>query len=120
MSFLDNVVGQVSGMLGSNTNAPAGLVGSVMNLINNQPGGLAGLVQQFKDKGLGQAVPSWVSTGPNAAITGQQIQQVLGNQQLQQLASQHGIDLNDISNHLAQILPALVDKLTPNGTLPTS
>lgn len=121
MNFLDSVVGQVTGMLGGNTNPPSGLVGSVMNLVNNnQNGGLAGLVQQFKDKGFGDVVSSWVGTGPNKAITGEQIQQVLGNQQLQQLAAQHGINLNDVSNHLAQILPALVDKLTPNGTLPTS
>jgi uncharacterized protein YidB (DUF937 family) len=120
MNFLEGVVGQVSSLLGPNSNAPSGLVGSVMNLVNSQPGGLAGLVQQFKDKGLGEAASSWVGTGPNLAITGQQIQQVLGNQQLQQLASQHGIDLNDVSNHLAQILPSLVDKLTPNGTLPSN
>ena len=121
MSFLEGILGQVSGMLGGTSTAPSGLIGSVLNMVNtSQPGGLTGLVQQFKDKGLGETVQSWVSTGPNQPITAQQIQQVLGNQQLQQLAAQHGINVQEVSQHLAQILPAVVDKLTPNGTIPQS
>jgi uncharacterized protein YidB (DUF937 family) len=85
---------------------------------SGQPGGLAGLVQTFKDKGLGDTVASWVSTGQNLPISAQQIQQVLGNQQLQELAAQHGINVEQVSSQLAQILPVVVDKLTPNGAIP--
>ena len=117
MSFIEIVKGQVSEMMGG-TNAPSGLVGSLMNLVNSQPGGLSGLVQQFESSGLKDTVASWVSTGPNHPITGEQIQQVLGNQKLQELAAQHGLNLQDISSHVAQFLPQLVDKLTPNGAIP--
>jgi uncharacterized protein YidB (DUF937 family) len=121
VSFLDGVVGEVSGMLSGNQTQTSGLVGSVLNMINTQqPGGLAGLVQTFKDKGLGEVVSSWVSTGPNHSISPEQIQQVLGNQKLQEIAAQHGLDLNQVSTQLAQLLPAVVDKLTPQGTIPQS
>jgi uncharacterized protein YidB (DUF937 family) len=117
MSFLDQVVGELSGKM-SGTNAPPGLVGSLMNMVNSRPGGLAGLVQQFENSGMKETVATWVGTGPNKPISAEQIQQVLGNQKLQELAAQHGLNLQEISSHVAQILPQLVDKLTPNGTIP--
>ncbi len=82
-------------------------------------GGLAGLVQNFKDKGLGEAVASWVGTGANLPISAAQIQQVLGNQQIQQLAAEVGISPDMVTSHLAQLLPEVIDKLTPSGAVPT-
>lgn len=118
MGAFDGILNQVSGALGGMSGQQQGFAGSVINMINSQPGGLAGLVQSFESKGLGSTVSSWVGTGANQAITPQQIQQVLGNEQLQKFASEHNIDVNQVSTHLAQILPVVVDKLTPNGQVP--
>jgi uncharacterized protein YidB (DUF937 family) len=118
MGIFDNIMNEVSGALGGTSGQQSGFAASVINLINSQPGGLAGLVQNFKEKGLGSMVASWISTGPNPPISAEQIQHVLGNEQLQKLAAEHNINVEQASAQLAQILPVVVDKLTPNGQLP--
>jgi len=116
VSFLEDMAGkEVSGMLANSSNP---LASSIMQMINNQPGGLSGLVQQFHDKGLGGLVSSWVSTGQNLPISADQIQHVLGSEQVKELAAKAGISPDAAGSHLAQLLPMLVDKLTPNGQLP--
>ena len=118
MSFLEDMAGkEVSGMLANSSNP---LASSIMQMINNQPGGLSGLVQQFHDRGLGSLVSSWVSTGQNLPISADQIQHVLGSDQVKELAAKAGIAPDVASSHLAQLLPMLIDKLTPNGQVPQS
>jgi uncharacterized protein YidB (DUF937 family) len=81
-------------------------------------GGLAGLVDSFKQKGLGDIVGSWVSTGPNLPVSPAQITHALGPDQLGQIAKQAGIDPGVVSGQLAKMLPGVVDQLTPSGRLP--
>ena len=118
MSFLEDMAGkEVSGMLANSSNP---LASSIMQMINNQPGGLSGLVQQFHDKGLGGLVSSWVSTGQNLPISADQIQHVLGSEQVKELAAKAGISPDADGSHLAQLLPMLVDKLRPTDSFQTS
>ncbi len=118
MGLFDKVVGGLAGKLGTG-NAQNMLLDTVMGLINNpQTGGLPGLVQNLKDKGLGDVVNSWVSTGNNLPISGEQIRQFLGGDQIQQLAAKVGASKDDASNMLAQLLPQVIDRLTPDGKLP--
>ena len=117
MSFLEDMAGKEIGGL---TNSSNPLVSSVMQMINNQPGGLAGLVQRFHEKGLGGLVSSWVNTGQNLPVSADQLQQVLGSEQVRELAAKAGISPETASSHLAQLLPMIVDRLTPNGQLPPS
>ena len=92
---------------------------SVLKMVNDpQTGGLDGLVRAFQDKGLGGVVDSWVSTGQNLPISADQIQQALGSDRLGQLAGNLGLSNADLSSKLAEILPNVVDKLTPNGQVP--
>ncbi|HEV3205589.1 MAG TPA: YidB family protein [Terriglobales bacterium] len=116
MSFLEDMAGKEFGSMLSSSSNP--LAAAVMQMINNQPGGLSGLVQQFHDKGMGGLVSSWVSTGQNLPISADQIQNVLGSEQVKELAAKAGISPDVVSSHLAQLLPMLVDKLTPNGQVP--
>jgi uncharacterized protein YidB (DUF937 family) len=118
MGLLDQlakgVTDKLSGEGGQNP-----IMDAALNLINNpQTGGLTGLVQTFKDKGLGDAVASWISTGENQQISAEQIQKVLGNQKIQQIAGKLGISTDELSGKLATMLPEVVDKLTPGGKLP--
>ena len=96
------------------------LAASVMQMINNQPGGLSGLLQQFHDKGLGSLVSSWVSTGQNLPISADRLQHVLGSEQVKELAAKAGVSTDTAGSSLAQLLPMLIDKLTPNGQVPQS
>jgi len=116
MGLLDSVVGALSGGQSDGSNS---LMNVVMQLINNpQNGGLGGLVQSFEQGGLGEIVNSWVSTGHNLPISAEQIQAVLGGGKLQEIAAQLGVSPEQASGSLAELLPKVVDHLTPNGQLP--
>ncbi|KXB29045.1 hypothetical protein AT959_19710 [Dechloromonas denitrificans] len=116
MGLLDSVVGALAGGQSGGNNA---LLETVLQLINNpQTGGLAGLVQSFQQGGLAEIVNSWVSTGANLPISPEQIQRVLGNSSLQGLAAQLGVSPEQASGSLADLLPQVVDQLTPNGQVP--
>lgn len=119
MSLLDQVVGAVTSKLGGQGNAQNGLVEAALSLINNNAGGLSGLVQAFKDKGLANVAASWVSTGKNLPITPEQIQSVLGNSQVREIAQKLGLSEEAASSQLSQMLPTVVDKLTPEGQIPS-
>ncbi|MCH2222994.1 MAG: YidB family protein [Dechloromonas sp.] len=115
MGLLDSVVGALAGGQSGGDNP---LLGIVMQLLNNQPGGLAGLVQSFQQGGLGDIVNSWVSTGQNLPISAEQLQSIFGSGQLQDIAAQLGVSTEQASGSLADLLPTVVDQLTPNGQLP--
>lgn len=80
-------------------------------------GGLGGLVQQFEQAGLGDVVGSWIGTGQNKSISPDQLGSVLGPDVLAQLARQVGMSEGEVGGQLSELLPQLVDKLTPNGQL---
>jgi uncharacterized protein YidB (DUF937 family) len=114
MGILDNLESMAAG--GS---AQGNLLNAVNGLLTSQQGGgLTGLVQQFAGKGLGNIVNSWVGTGQNLPVTAQQIQQVLGSNTIRDLAARAGLSPDEVTSHLSQLLPAIVDKLTPNGQIP--
>ena len=87
-------------------------------LTNPQTGGLQGLIQTFKEKGLGNEVSSWIGTGENQPVSGDQIQHTLGGNFIQQIAEQLGSSKSEVSSGLANLLPDIIDKLTPTGKLP--
>ncbi len=118
MGLFDSIAGQVLGQLTQGNEGVGGFMQAVGGLINNHPGGLQGLVQAFEQQGLGGVVASWVGTGQNLPISGEQIQAVLGNQQVAAIAQSLGFSPQEASNKLAEFLPQVVDKLTPTGQLP--
>lgn len=91
------------------------LVSAVMNLVGGQKGGLNDLISQFTSKGLGDVVGSWVSTGKNLPISPDQLQGVLGNDAVKNIASKLGMDTKSVTSQLSNLLPQVVDKLTPDG-----
>jgi len=85
-----------------------------MGLLGGQ-GGLQNLISQFGAKGLGDVVGSWVSTGKNLPISPDQLQGVLGNDAVKNIASKLGMDTKSVTSQLSNLLPQVVDKLTPDG-----
>ena len=122
MGLLDEVVKMAGGaLLGGKEQGQGqgGLMESALGLLNNpETGGLAGLIETFKSKGLGDAVSSWIGTGENQPVSGDQVQNVLGNGRIQQIAEKLGISGTEVSGGLASLLPMVIDKLTPQGALP--
>jgi uncharacterized protein YidB (DUF937 family) len=81
-------------------------------------GGLGGLLEQFQRMGYGDQANSWVGTGQNLPISPDVISQIFGREGLSQIAAQAGLSEADASAGLSQLLPGVVDKLTPQGQLP--
>jgi uncharacterized protein YidB (DUF937 family) len=83
-------------------------------------GGLQSLIQAFQQAGLGNQMNSWISTGQNMPISPDQLMQALGSGRMQQMAAQSGMDVGQLSGGLSQLLPQLIDGLTPGGQVPAS
>jgi uncharacterized protein YidB (DUF937 family) len=82
-------------------------------------GGLTDLVQKFQTASHGEAVNSWISAGANAPIQPAQVGSALGQQTISDLARRSGLSEEQLLAQLAQALPGIIDKLSPNGRLPT-
>jgi uncharacterized protein YidB (DUF937 family) len=116
MGLLDSLENEaITKALGSCSNP---LSSGLLQMIQNQPGGLQGLMQNFHDKGLGAVATSWVSSGQNMPVSADQIHQILGSDQVKALAAKCGISPDVAGGAIAQLLPGIVDKLTPNGQVP--
>ncbi len=116
MGLFDSMVGAAVGRL-----QQCGGLGEVLGglLANDGPvGGLGGLQARFQEAGLGGVIQSWIGSGQNLPISAEQLQAVLGSDTLRQLATQFGLDPDQLSGQLANILPGLVDGFTPHGQLP--
>ena len=114
MGLFDSVVGALGAGQGGNANDPMQII---MGLVN-QHGGLGGLLQKLQQGGLGDAVSSWVSTGANQPVTPDALGGALGHDTVAGLAQKLGINPGELLGPLAQMLPQVVDKLTPQGQLP--
>jgi uncharacterized protein YidB (DUF937 family) len=118
VGLFDSLVGQVESALTGNQ---GGVMDAVTHLINNpETGGLQGLIKTFQDKGLGNEVSSWIGTCQNMSITPDQILQVIGNDRLQSIAQKFGLSPQTLSSGLAEMLPHVIDHLSPNGQLPAN
>jgi len=103
------------GKLGGQSGQQGGL-DQIQNLFGSN--GMQGVVSQLTNAGMGQHVQSWIGTGANRAVSGQQIQQAMDPAALQRASQQTGMSPDQISDHVAQALPQIIDQATPNGQLP--
>ena len=82
-------------------------------------GGLNDLLKQFQQNGQGEVAKSWIGKGPNKSISPNDLATALGADRVSTLASFSGMSRNDLLSQLSQQLPDVVDRLTPDGRLPT-
>src|ERR1044072_7561594 len=113
MGLLDSILNAVSGK-DDTAGKAAPLIGIVSGLLT-QSGGLQGLANKFSQSGQGDAFSSWVGMGENQALSGDQIQEALGSDQISAIAARLAVDPAVASNFLAEYLPKIIDKLTPTG-----
>jgi uncharacterized protein YidB (DUF937 family) len=81
--------------------------------------GLGDLIDQFQKKGLGDVVDSWVNRGKNKGVAPDQVSVALGGDVVDELSRRTGLSRDQVLTELANMLPNMVDKLTPEGRLPT-
>jgi uncharacterized protein YidB (DUF937 family) len=112
-------LGSVLGGLGGGSQGQGGnlLLQVVLSLLQ-QNGGLEGVLGRFRQGGLGQQADSWVGTGQNMNISPDQLQQIFGSSTIRDLASQLGMPEEEAGSTMAQLLPEVINQLTPQGQVP--
>lgn len=110
----------VRGLLGGQGGAGlAKLLPAVLGMVGGA-GGLGGLVTKLKQGGLGDQAKTWISPeATNAPVSGQQVTEALGQDKVDELAKQAQVSPQEAAEGLATVLPATVDKLTPQGEVPS-
>ena len=122
MGLLDSVLGMVTGGQGGGGNAA--LLNAVVGMLagggqaGGQGGGLGAILGKAQQAGLGDVVSSWIGKGQNMPISADQLGGLLGNDTLANLAKQLGMSQGDASSQISQMLPDVVDRLTPQGQMP--
>jgi len=124
MGLLDSILGGAlgGGAGGQGNQGTAALVQLAMQLLagnagqgGRSGGGLMEVLQQFQQAGLGSQADSWVGTGQNMPISPEQLMQVFGRGQVEQMAASSGMDVDQVSSGLSDLLPQLIDRVTPQG-----
>ncbi|MFM9915036.1 MAG: YidB family protein [Rhizobacter sp.] len=129
MGLLDSVIGALAGGTSGNAAGPGGgqaaLVNIVLGMLTNRTGsgtdglgGLGDLLARFQQAGLGEAASSWVGTGQNVPVSPDQVEGALGSDLVAQIARQIGLPHGETAGHLSELLPQVVDRMTPGGQLP--
>ena len=139
MGLFDSVLGAVTGGQQAHAGNGGGIgglgnIGSLLTMVTSNPqlmqavsqmlssdgahGGLGGLIEKFQQAGLGDVVGSWVGSGQNQPISGEQITTVLGADAITGLAEKLGVSPDTAASQLSTILPGLIDHLTPIGQAP--
>jgi len=124
--------GGVGGLLGGLFSGASGTQGGLGDLAgglgglfggasagNTLTSGLSNLINDLQNAGHGQAAQSWVGTGPNQPIAPNELANALGDDTVQALSKQTGMSPSDLLAALSQHLPEVVDRLTPEGRVPT-
>jgi uncharacterized protein YidB (DUF937 family) len=119
MGLLDNLglgdmLKSLLGQAETNGGLPA-LINAV--LAKTEYRDLNGLVAALQKGGLDDQVKSWLGPGANLPISAEQLKAVLGNAQVQDFARQLGLPVDQALETMAQYLPEIVDKASPNGVL---
>jgi OmpA-OmpF porin, OOP family len=104
--------------LGQQVNALLGMLLSVIYQEKN--GALAGFIDQFRQKGMLDLVNSWLGKNENRGISVGQLETVMGTDVLAEMAKKLGLGQATVSSALSYLLPNVIDKLSPDGVIPTS
>jgi uncharacterized protein YidB (DUF937 family) len=117
MGILDSLMGAAEKHPDISQEQHSNLVSTAMHMFGSGSN-LSGLVSRAESRGLGGTVQSWIGNGPNQSIAPQQVQGLVGEDRVNELAQRAGVPHSVASAALSRLLPMIVDKLTPNGKLP--
>lgn len=108
-----SILGGLTGGRGAATGG--GLLLQLALLLLQQNGGLGGVLGKFRDAGMGSQADSWVSSGRNQEISAEQVEQAFGPAAINDIASKLGVARGDAGSAISQIMPELINQLTPRG-----
>lgn len=121
MASIDELIAQISQSTGGAVDVTkvTALIGPVMEQIQSS-GGINALLGKLRDAGFTDQVNSWLSAGSNLTIDPEALSQVIGVDKIKALATQSGLSIEQVKTSIADILPGIVDTMSPGGSLPTS
>jgi outer membrane protein OmpA-like peptidoglycan-associated protein/uncharacterized protein YidB (DUF937 family) len=119
MSAMDTLVNEVESRFGINSAKAGSLLTALLGLIQDQNGGLGGFLDRFRKAGMSDVVSSWLSGSATAAISPENLQNALGAQTMNTIASRTGLSLSTATAAVGFIVPKLVQTLAPGGVIPT-
>jgi OmpA-OmpF porin, OOP family len=118
MALFDSIISEASERFGLGNKA-GGLLASLLSLMTDQnQGGFNGFLNLFKNAGLSDMVSGWISSGDSDELSHEQVTSVLGKDTINKIADQHDISTEETTSALGYMIPAVVDRLTPDGTVP--
>lgn len=115
MGVIDEIISGATGEAQRTAANADATVQMLMLLIHGFPGGLHGVLQRLSERGLAPQVQTWIADGPNTPVFADQMMRAVGSRQLQRVAQQFGVDQEIVASSVADLLPDLVDRLTPRG-----
>lgn len=123
MDILKSVLGAaLGGQQGTQAQGAGGLdpqvLMGIVGMLMNNAGGLSGLLGKLQQGGLGDAAASWVGTGANQPVQPDALGSALGPDLMGMIAGQLGGNQQQAAGTLADLLPGLIDQLTPKGQVP--
>ena len=116
MSLFDSIIGTAAEKFGLSSDKAGGLLAALLGLMTT--GGFSGFLDRFRSAGLGDTVNSWITTGDNTPLSGEQLESALGEDTITSLANQSGVDRATATSAMATMIPSVVDTLTPDGEVP--
>lgn len=114
MGYLNDMLAKLGGKGGAE-----GGLGALSKLVSSN-GGMQGITSKLSAGGMGQQVQSWIGHGKNEPVTGQQVQECLDTNSLNQLAQQTGQTPEQASAQVARVLPEMINQATPQGQMPSA
>lgn len=123
--IMNGIQGRMPGTSDSPAQAPGNMAGGlgksallmmVLQLLQ-QSGGIGGLLSRMQQAGYGGQAQSWIGTGQNQPIAPDALAQIFGGQ-LGQIAQQLGVSHEQAASEVSQVLPDVVDRMTPQGSVP--
>ncbi len=114
MGFLDKIK-EAAQALGAEGGHHQSILDSVVDLVKRD--GIQGIANQFRERGLGDTISSWIGTGENRNISPDQIREGLGSERIREIATRAGISEEQAADALRRVLPGVIDRATPNGNV---
>lgn len=117
--MLGNILGSIASSVLSGGNGNQSTALQLIQALLQSQGGVEGVIAKLQQGGLDDLLKTWISADEeNAPVSGEQIANVFGQENLQAAAQEAGVEEKDASDLLAEFLPKIVDTLTPDGQLP--
>ncbi|MEQ1723687.1 MAG: YidB family protein [Pseudobdellovibrio sp.] len=116
MGLVEQIQEQILNIIGR---ANPQAVEIIKNLFQ-QFGGIDGIIKKLEDSGYKDKVQSWIDKGANTPLTAEEINKVFGNEKVKAIGQKIGVSPDLVAQQISQYLPLIIDKLTPDGQLPTA